>query len=277
LDFKNDDINFEQPNEHADTNEIKISIFYYMLLIVDFGLTGSIQYNFSMGKRDFIGLLLSFLSDDKFVDNLAKTSTNVIFMIIKCVYYMSKLSLVNKDQWVGLNSIDILSSIRTKIKASKSEHLNEFCCYSYAYLSFALENKIEEFEDLSRVVESLLESLNKTGKSFELNEPQGKIKLEFLADDNKTLFKYEVSNEKAPSTSIMNILIRVALNEKYRRLIYDKSFGSVKAIVMNGNYVEKMHALKLLAQLCKTNDVADRILNDEDLFKYINDVVKGDY
>lgn len=277
LDFKNEDINFEQPNESAEVNEIKISIFYYMLLIMDFGLTGSIQFNFNMGKRELIGLFLSFLDDDKFVDSLAKTSINVVFMIIKCVYYMSKWCMLNKNEWAGLRSIDIMDRIRSRLRTSKNEHIKEFCCYSYVYLSFALENKIEDFEDLSRVVENLLESLNKTGNGFESKEPLTKIKLEFLADDGKTIFKHDVSNEKAPSTSIINILIRVSLNEKYRRLVFERSFGAVKAIVMKGNYVEKMHAMKLLAQLCKTDDIADAVLNDADLFKYIKDVSKGEF
>jgi hypothetical protein len=110
LDFKYvKSIHYNYPNMFASPNEIKLSIFHYILLIINKLIFSSVRLNLYFGSHALLHNSILFLKDVDFVHNtLIDSSYLILLMLIVNLSILSKYSNKNIQLWTNLNVLSTL-------------------------------------------------------------------------------------------------------------------------------------------------------------------------
>lgn len=271
LDFQQAVVSYDLPNEHADLNEKRISVLSYVLHIINSLIQKSIEINMYFSKKSLVKALLDYLTDERFTRRMP---TSLLYMIILNIYLMSKMADETKKDWKDLNTMECLINFLKYLKndGDKQGDTNEIIERVFFTMSIIVDDEqIENLTEINSVVNRLLEELAKLADYMEKGKKIDKIRIECLNDDGK-VEKHEVyCLNKVSSIDLLDLLKRYSVNEKTKYIIYHK-IDLIKTIIYKGNDIEKLYALRLLAQLCFNDVIAVNVSNDRTLMPYIREL-----
>ena len=101
-----------------------------------------------------------------------------------------------------------------------------------------------------------------------------KIRIQFMTSSGGVERKIDylkVSYLNRALTGTLYGLTRFAVNEKTKKTIFNKSYAQIKTIIYKGSVIEKISSLRLLSQLCFDKENAERVFNDKELIKYLEE------
>jgi hypothetical protein len=292
LDFKKDKIEYYYPNNKAGLNERRISIFYYVLFIINWLTFNSVQLNLYLNKLTMIKVLVLFLRDDKFLNKLIRSNLNILSSIIKNLTKFSRYSVESKKYWTDSFLFEILLKLRKLLHPKETDasaktlesakiEIEKCICYCVSFL--INDNQIEKLKESEYFLHELLHDLSQFANFIEMGYLE-KHKREHLNDRRNAVLQvsnYEVSNINGHSlTGIIDSLKRYSVNFKAKKEIF-KEIISVKTIVSKGTFIEKIYALKLVAQLSFDSEISLEIVkkhNDliENVQDFLNDASNDD-
>jgi hypothetical protein len=271
-------VEFDIPSTSPNLNELRISILHYLLLFLNYLMIGSIRLNLKFAKRELIELVLKFLNNKKFVlDLLAHKQRHLLLNFFKFIYFISKYSELNANEWAELDAVNSLLELMRFLQESKenTKDLKEYCYYSLVYLA-DFKKKPEILEELndscSYILENLLNDLRYISNTIVKESNYQTINKEYIFDDK--IVKYRVSDIKGPIASITLMLIRLLINKRNREKI-GKHLDTLRIIIFNANDLEKYYTLQLLAKLCEDDQTADLVLNDKRFYNHIKSLING--
>jgi hypothetical protein len=287
LDFKKDKIEYYYPNNKAGLNERRISIFYYVLFIINWLTFNSVQLNLYLNKLSMIKVLVLFLRDDKFLNKLIRSNLNILSSIIKNLTKFSRYSVESKKYWTDSFLFEILLKLRKLLHPRETDasaktlenaklEIEKCICYCVSFL--INDSQIERLKESEYFLHELLHDLSQFSNFIEHNGFLDKNKREHLNDSRSAVLQvsnHEVSSINGHSlTGIIDSLRRYSVNFKAKKEIF-KEINSIKIIVSRGTFIEKVYALKLVAQLCFDNEIClDLIKRHNDLIENVQDTLQ---
>lgn len=281
-----DELNFETFNysKHDKTkkslslNDKRIKILYYLLYIQNKLIFFSVEMNLYLGKMSVIKILSTFLSEKLFSNQtleipLVPIKQKLLILVIKNLSIFSRYSDGRMKEWTDLKLVETLIELINLLEEKHEIDYQEIIISSYYTIgNIANDKQIEELPQINFVIKILIEELVTIANIFESNKFIEKIKIEILNDENK-IEKFEVSYLKRALTGTLYGLTRFAINLSTRKKIFEQ-IESIKTIIYKGNRIEKFYSLKLLAQLCFCDEIAQEVKNDTELYKFIRYVAK---
>jgi hypothetical protein len=259
-------------------NDKRIRILYYVLYILNKLIFYSIEMNIYFGKMTMIKILVKFLSEKIFTNESKEIKfipikQKLLLLVIKNLSIFSRYSDDNRKEWNDLNLIETLIELLS-LYEDKSEANNQEIILSTYYTigNIANDKQIEQLPETNFVIKILIDELVLIAQHLENNKYLEKIKIEILNEENK-IEKFEVSYLKRALTGTLYGLTRFAVNFSTKKTIFEQ-IESIKTIIYKGNRAEKLFSLKLLAQLCFCDEIAEEVKKDTELHKFIRYVAK---
>ena len=126
-----------------------------------------------------------------------------------------------------------------------------------------LTDRIDMFADA--LANKLYESSDKKflREKFQIEEDQEKVEIIVSKHEGSNLFE------------CLHALYKFLINDKLKTTICEmfEVKASLKKIIYNGNEAEKEIAFKVLNQLCFDKSICQEISNDQELLKYMNEII----
>jgi hypothetical protein len=279
LDFKYvKSIQYNYPNMFANPNEIKLSIFHYILLIINKLIFSSVELNLYFGSHALLHNFILFLKDVDFVHNtLIDSSYCILLTLIVNLSILSKYSNKNIQLWTNLNVLSTLVQFLNDIDSIEINRIKtkiiEKTYYCIGYLDGESNRIIEKLPRIDQYVEALVLEMANICKQFQSNKQINRVMIEYL-DESKTLIINIVTSylNGKTLTGLLDLLTRFCVNEQLRVIIYRRAYF-IKSTVFNGNRFEKYFAIKLLNKLCLNDrEIRLDLSREFDLIKYVYDV-----
>lgn len=268
LDFKSyverkEDIDVDV--DGIDLNERMISILDCLLFIINKCAFKSILLGLYFNQRKLIKILCDFVKSDEFLKKSIISVKNTLFsnMTILVLY-----SEENKNDWIEVCPVSSLLDLLGKHMDNPyiSRQLNIMIGY------LANDKQIEELKQIEAYSNVLLNHLKEIANKFELNETMKRIKCEYLTNTKKMVTHNTYSSFfNGMLTGTLNLLTRLAVNQKEKKKIFSSAMKSIETIIYKGNDLEKYFALKLLAQLNFDKDNSNQIAKNTQLVNYLTE------
>ena len=224
-----------------------------------------------------IKVLFEFLLDEYLFSTLVETEliTGVHDLIICSLLNLSKAYENNKEKWEDLQAFPALLNLIKKTKNKElvlillmtisniatDEDLNSINLAPQVLLE--LTDRIDMFADA--LANKLYESSDKKflREKFQIEEDQEKVEIIVSKHEGSNLFE------------CLHALYKFLINDKLKTTICEmfEVKASLKKIIYNGNEAEKEIAFKVLNQLCFDKSICQEISNDQELLKYMNEII----
>jgi hypothetical protein len=266
LDFKsyverNDDVDVEA----VDLNERKISILDSLLFIINKCAFKSILLGLYFNQKKLIKIFCDFVQSDEFIKKTIISIKSTLFsnMTILVLY-----SEENKNEWIEVCPVSALLDLLDK--HSDNPYISRQLNIMIGYL--ANDKQIEDLKQIESYSNILLNHLKEIANKFELNETMKQIKCEYLTESKKmvTLNTYS-SFYNGMLTGTLNLLKRLAVNQKVKKIFFSSTMKSIETIIYKGNDLERYFALKLLAQLNFDKENSNKIAKNTQLINYLTE------
>jgi hypothetical protein len=189
---------------------------------------------------------------------------------------MSKHSDKNPNLWIQLNAVDFLNEFVDKFK--DLEDLQERFqvidrSYSCILNLTSQEPAIMSLKYLDLFMNRLLNSLNLFAHVFENGKLLQRVEIEFL-DERENILTIRVAYLNGKTlTGILQLLNRLAHSSATRKRIYQEK-RNLKTIILMGNFIERIFALKLLKTLTKDESIQEELAEDEVLMRFFHQTIK---
>jgi hypothetical protein len=119
----------------------------------------------------------------------------------------------------------------------------------------------------------LLNSLNLFAHVFENGKLLQRVEIEFL-DERENILTIRVAYLNGKTlTGILQLLNRLAHSSATRKRIYQEK-RNLKTIILMGNFIERIFALKLLKTLTKDESIQEELAEDEVLMRFFHQTIK---
>ena len=143
----------------------------------------------------------------------------------------------------------------------------------YAIGNIADDKQIEVLPEINYVIQKLLKELNAIADLMLKDKQVEKIRIQFMTNVGveRKMDYLKVSYLNRALTGTLYGLTRFAVNEKTKKTIFNKSYTQIKTIIFKGSVIEKISSLRLLSQLCFDKENAERVYNDKELGKYLEE------
>jgi len=266
LDFKgyverNEDVDVEADN----LNERRISILDSLLFIINKCAFKSILLGLYFNQGKLIKILCDFLKSDEFLKKALISIKNTLFsnMTILVLY-----SEENKNEWIEVCPVSALLDILGK--HSDNPYISRQLNIMIGYL--ANDKQIEDLKQIEAYSNILLNHLKEIASKFELNETMKQIKCEYLTESKKMVTHNTYSSfHNGMLTGTLNLLKRLAVNQKVKKIYFSSAMKSIETIIYKGNDLERYFALKLLAQLNFDKENSNQIAKSTQLVNYLTE------
>ena len=196
--MKKDKIEYYYPNAKAGLNERRISIFYYVLFIINWLTFNSVQLNLYLNKLSMIKVLVLFLRDEKFLNKLIRSNLTILSSIIKNLTKFSRYSVESKKYWTDSFLFEILLKLRRLLhpketdasaKTLESAKLEIEKCICYCVSFLINDNQIEKLKEAEYFLNELLLEFSQFAGIIEYNGYLDKDKREHLNENRNAVLQ----------------------------------------------------------------------------------------
>jgi hypothetical protein len=229
---------------------------------------------------DGLRVLFGYINDNaicqKYIqlgsDDAIKESKLFIYLdksmrgIVGCVTNLTKVYHSNKQAWKDCGAVSSLLAYADKLKNFSDNRTTAYI----ALANVADEEEIKNLSDLSLVVENITHMISICCEAIKLQDDSNRMKV-LLYEDSKTTYKVIriVAHETVWNLiELIKALYHMAINDNIKNDIYYKYKMNdyIRTIVYEGNSVEEEYAFNLLWQLCYKSEIANDVLNDQNLY-----------
>lgn len=184
---------------------------------------------------------------------------------------LSRWSEDNKKEWNDLNLVETFLNLINVLKDVELTNKEEMIISAYYTIgNIADDKQIEVLPEINFVIERLLDELVNIANLMDSDSFIEKVKIQVIDDDRK-IETWHVSYSNRTLTGTLYGLTRFAVNHNTKNIIFEKS-SALETIILKGNDIEKLMSLKLLAQLCFDEEIANKVLNNHEFCKFIQDL-----
>jgi hypothetical protein len=279
LDDKDDQINFNRIKIPLDKwkiydtttlNERSIYILSYTIQIINSILPNSIEFAVYLSQKTLLNSILNLIKNETLINYLTTNNPKDIDTLFYILNWVSRYTISRKKVWLSLNTVDVLLQFNKKYPKYKS----------LVYIIIANIATDNQIESCAEIKDALNELSLITCNCINQNQ---KRKIESI--DEETLEKQEVEISYicdeycGASLSIAGLLIalyRLSINDNLKLKFFknDEMMKAVRKLLFEGTDNEKDHVLQLLSQLSFEDIIRNDVSNDEELLKYVEDLLE---
>lgn len=143
---------------NADLNDRRVSIFYYLLMIINDLVFRSIEMNVYFGTISLVKTLVEFLSED-FYTKITENKKIVLILLIKNLSILSRWTDEVKGDWNKLKLVDKLLKFINLFKKNEQEYKELIVSSYYCIGNISEDEQIETLPEVAFVINQLLEEL----------------------------------------------------------------------------------------------------------------------
>lgn len=257
----------------TNLNERRIFGLFYLDSIINCLMQFSIEYRhyfsrLNSSNKSYLKIFLTCLNDIEFLKNIHAHYLNGIYVI--SLNWISKVAEDYKHIWNSLNSVESLLKF--------TQAITNWKITAYGTIAnIAFDNDLEKIIEINLIIDKFTNLMSNC-----INQPDGRLKQQFK-DEFTELEEYNVlyktlneTQEISAITGILFCLYRLSINEKIKLKIFKSAnfMTSIRNLIFTGIEVEKQYALQLLSQLAFNNQVNGEINSDQQLIKYVRELVE---
>lgn len=280
MDFKAEDLLINNENvlhEETNENQRRVFIFTNLLTILNQLLFKLVNFNLEFLSQPELGLMSLFklVNNEKLFKVLNESNLKLLSGIINSLKSLSIFYAHNeviKECWI---SSKIASRFVVIAQNSKT-----FKIVRQIYLILAQisdEDTVQSLPEINQVIKSLCSDMNSFCNLFKTSSHIERIKIElmskWLLDDDELhksnslmINEYDITFLNGKSLiHVLNDLNKLAIDPILKYRIWEAQYAknSIKYLIINGNEIEKLFALKLLSHLCRIENVVDYVSQDQ--------------
>lgn len=279
IDFKAEDLLSNSENvlhEEPSENQRRVYIFTNLMTILNQLLFKLVSFNLDFISEPDLGLtsLLDMVNNEKLFSILNDSNLKLLSAMINSLKSLSIFYEHNdtvKECWVS-------SKIAARFVVI-AQNLKTFKIVRQVYLILAQisdEDTIQSLPEINQVIKSLCSDMNSFCNLFKTSSHIERIKIElmskWLLDDEKLkasesldINEYDITFLNGKSLiHVLNDLCKLAVDPILKYRIWEAQYAknSIKYLIINGNEIEKLFALKLFQQLCRIENVVEFLYQD---------------
>lgn len=279
MNFNADDIFTHTDNvlhEDSNENQRRVYVFSTLLTILNQLLFKLVSFNTEFLSEPDLGLtsLLELVNNKKLFKILTESQLKITSAIVNSLKSLSIFYAHNED----IRNCWITAKMAPRF-VTIAQNLKTFKIVRQVYLILAQisdEDTVQSLPEINQVIKSLCSDMNSFCNLFKTSSHIERIQIElmskWLLDDdelaqstNMLTKEYDITFLNGKSLiHVMNDLSKLAKDPILKHRIWEAQYAknSIKYLIINGNEIEKLFALKLLQQLCRIEKVVDYLEQD---------------
>ena len=265
-------------NEDADLNKRRISIFSNMLFILNQLLFKLVDFTMEFLREPEAGLtsLLELATNEQIFQLLNENDLKLLSALVNSLKSLSMFHAYNED--IRRCWIDSKAAVRFIVVAHS---LKTFKITRQIYMILAQisdEDTIQSLPEINQVIKSLCSDMNSFCNLFKTSPSINRIQIELMnkwlliedpsrppVDNSDEVREYDITFLNGKSLiHVLNDLNKLAADPILKNRIWEAHYAknSLKYIILNGNEIEKLYALKLFYNLCRIEQVVEFLYMD---------------
>lgn len=249
-------------DQAADLNKRRLFIFSSLMQIINQLLFKLVKFNLAFIQNDGLNVFFDLVRNKKFLQKLSEFDLKTLSSIVNSLNLLSRYfdySDEFKQIWIDSKIAAVLMDIAL--------HFKIFKIIRFVYLILANISDLDavhSLPDINQVIRSLVSDMNSFVNYFKETPYITRIKIEKF-DFHKQINEYEVSFLNGKSLiGILYSLNKFATDPIIKYKIWEAIYAktSLKYIILNGNEIEKLYALKLLENLCPIDECVEFCMFD---------------
>lgn len=252
-------------DDSDDLNQRRVFIFSSLMQIINQLFFKLVIFNLEFIRQDGLTGFFDLVRNKNFLQKLSENDLKTLSSIVNSMNLLSRYS----DYSDEIKQIWIDSKI-TAVFMDVALHFKIFKIVRFVYLILANISDLDAVQslpDINQVIKSLVSDMNSFCNYFKETPYISRIKIEKL-DYKKEIKEYEVSFLNGKSLiGILYSLNKLATDPILKYKIWEATYAktSLKYIILNGNEIEKLYALRLLENLCPIDSVVEFCMFDNAL------------
>ena len=249
-------------DQTADLNKRRLFIFSSLMQIINQLLFKLVKFNLAFIQNDGLNVFFDLVRNKKFLQKLSEFDLKTLSSIVNSLNLLSRYfdySDEFKQIWIDSKITAVLMDIAL--------HFKIFKIIRFVYLILANISDLDavhSLPDINQVIRSLVSDMNSFVNYFKETPYITRIKIEKF-DFHKQINEYEVSFLNGKSLiGILYSLNKFATDPIIKYKIWEAIYAktSLKYIILNGNEIEKLYALRLLENLCPIDECVEFCMFD---------------
>ena len=224
--------------------------------------------------------IIGVIRNENFLSNAFKYDLNLVRSTIFDINWISKLADMNKSDWRSLNAIPALLNLLKRAAERYKLYIYMACA------NIADDKEIEEITEIQSSIETFVSFVNQTANDLKHGCVE-RMPLQFKDDEddhkNEAITSYDVcycmdfdNNASVSITGNLLAIYRLSINPATKWTIWSivNFKESLKTFLRDGNDIEKLYSIQVMAQLAFDKKVLDQMLEDKELVNLISSLAQ---